>query len=198
MLTKVLGECASCYFNFRMLWCHMACDPNQSNFIVPVEYDLRDYSNFTLLALENVKNREKTDTDELDKTFENNYDKYDYENEDKNNVEDRKKRNEDEVLENDGDEYESNHDYEQEESTKHHTSRPHQTHHSTSKLMTTLEINKQTEIIPKKQSNKREIVTKIKYFLKEEFIIQLIESCRSYIFLVIFMRNSNSIFKTFL
>lgn len=162
-----------------MLWCHMACDPDQSNFIVPVEYDLRDYSNFTLLALENVKNREKADTNESDKTFENNYDKYDYENEDKNNLEDRKKRNEYDNYENVEDDQEASHDYGQEESTKHHTSRPHQTHHSTSKMMKTLETNKQTEVIPKKQSNKREIVTKIKYFLKEEFIIQLIESCRS-------------------
>ena len=165
-----------------MLWCHMACDPNQSDFIVPIKYDFRDYSNFTQLALENVKHREKADTaSESDKTFENNYDKYDYENEDKSNVEDRKKRqaeedeHEDHKKEDQSEhEIEPSEEYEADEKNKDHTSHSH----LTSKMTTSLQSNNEIENISKKPSNKREIVLTIKYFLKEEFIIQLIQSCK--------------------
>ena len=161
-----------------MLWCHMACDPNQSDFVVPMEYDLREFSNFTLLALENVRHREKSESSDADKKFENNYDKYDYENEDTSNVEDRRKREDDaeevgaeQREENNYDNYDTNENQATDQTHPTHKS-SHSSHHSTSKMTTIAHNHKETG------KPKREIVTKIRYFLKEEFLSQLIQSCR--------------------
>jgi hypothetical protein len=51
----LLGSCASCYLNFRMLWCHMTCDPNQHEFLVATHFERRLYNNFTE-ALSNYQN----------------------------------------------------------------------------------------------------------------------------------------------
>jgi hypothetical protein len=45
----VIGTCASCYFNFRMLWCQSTCSPNQSEFIIPRTIETRMKQNFTKL-----------------------------------------------------------------------------------------------------------------------------------------------------
>jgi hypothetical protein len=155
----------------------MACDPNQSDFIVPIEYDLREYSNFTLLALENVRHREKSESSEADKKFENNYDKYDYESEDTSNVEDRRKRqepvdgDEEEIDQGEEDTYDNNENQVSDQTHPTHKS-SHSSHHSTPKMTTISHNHKETE------KHKRQIVTKIRYFLKEEFLNQLIQSCR--------------------
>ena len=44
----LLGSCPSCYFNFRMMWCHMACSPDQSDFVIATKVELRERNNFTL------------------------------------------------------------------------------------------------------------------------------------------------------
>ena len=48
----LLGSCPSCYFNFRMMWCHMACSPNQSDFVIPTKVELKERTNFTLALFE--------------------------------------------------------------------------------------------------------------------------------------------------
>lgn len=49
----IFGSCASCYLNFKLLWCHMSCDPNQHEFVIPTQVSLVPKSthvyNFTQL-----------------------------------------------------------------------------------------------------------------------------------------------------
>lgn len=45
----VIGGCASCYLNFRMMWCHMTCSPNQSDFLIPKIIEKREKVNFTTI-----------------------------------------------------------------------------------------------------------------------------------------------------
>jgi len=38
ILDNLIGRCPSCYFNFLRIFCEMACDPSQDEFIWPLEY----------------------------------------------------------------------------------------------------------------------------------------------------------------
>jgi hypothetical protein len=53
----LIGSCASCYLNFRMLWCHLTCDPNQHEFLVVTHYERLLYNNFTNALLNHQKHK---------------------------------------------------------------------------------------------------------------------------------------------
>jgi hypothetical protein len=38
ILDNLIGRCPSCYFNFLRIFCEMSCNPNQDQFIWPLEY----------------------------------------------------------------------------------------------------------------------------------------------------------------
>ena len=38
ILDNLIGRCPSCYFNFLRIFCEMSCNPNQDEFIWPLEY----------------------------------------------------------------------------------------------------------------------------------------------------------------
>ena len=38
ILDNVIGRCPSCYFNFLRIFCEMSCNPDQDQFIWPLEY----------------------------------------------------------------------------------------------------------------------------------------------------------------
>lgn len=44
---QIIGSCSSCFHNFRLIWCHLTCAPNQSEFMVPIDLDFKPYQNFT-------------------------------------------------------------------------------------------------------------------------------------------------------
>ena len=37
ILDNLIGRCPSCYFNFLRIFCEMACNPDQDQFIWPLE-----------------------------------------------------------------------------------------------------------------------------------------------------------------
>jgi hypothetical protein len=63
-----IGSCSSCYFNFRMLWCYMACHQNQSEFIVPTKLEYQTVMDFDkyLNKFKLSKHSEDKETDSND------------------------------------------------------------------------------------------------------------------------------------
>jgi len=53
----LLGSCSSCFFNFRQLWCHYTCNPDQDSFMTPRSLVQIAKTNFTekLIAFKNRK-----------------------------------------------------------------------------------------------------------------------------------------------
>jgi hypothetical protein len=86
-----IGACSSCYFNFRMLWCYMACHRNQSEFVVPLKLEYRNLTNFNSI-LEKYKESHHINNDDSENDDSHDTD----ENENDNNEE---KDNEDEEAE---------------------------------------------------------------------------------------------------
>ncbi len=43
----LMGSCSSCFFNFRQLWCHFTCSPDQANFVIPNKIIHMIKTNFT-------------------------------------------------------------------------------------------------------------------------------------------------------
>ena len=158
----------------------MACDPNQSDFIVPIEYENLVYTNITQQYSNYLKQQE--------------YDRQEEEAGDNHDDEETLKKretkqsedsaNDEENEEGDdaaagGDTYQDDEAYPAEDQTdrKKHTEKHHVTTLAPRDVTATTKEN--LEPTPtSKPSVLKEIVTKIKYYIKEEFIIQLIESCR--------------------
>lgn len=44
---QLIGACAPCFLNFRMIWCQMTCSPNQTDFLIPIEHEIKPYQNFS-------------------------------------------------------------------------------------------------------------------------------------------------------
>ena len=75
----LIGNCPSCYFNFRNMWCHMTCSPNQADFVIAKTTVIRPIHNYTNLIMKEEelkrKNNEESiaeDTEETEETEESN------------------------------------------------------------------------------------------------------------------------------
>ena len=143
----VIGNCASCYLNFRLVWCQMTCSPNQSEFLIPRTVESRPRVNFTKMYIEH-KEYKKT----------------------KNNKEDEdedKKCDEKEKSNQHNNEDEDQHNEVEEETNKNHDT----THESETQIR-------------RKRNDKEEdtphalAVIDVEYHLSDEFLLNLIKSCR--------------------
>lgn len=59
---QLLGACAPCFLNFRLIWCHMTCSPNQTDFLIPIEHEIKPLQNFTRyeqLYAQHISNSQK-------------------------------------------------------------------------------------------------------------------------------------------
>lgn len=125
---SVIGSCASCYHNFRTLWCNLACNPLQHEFLVPVVTKKMKYYDFQTMYDDYLSEKDKihdNSSDGNDITENDDYENYDYTN--------------------------YNDDYN--EDNNHH--------------------------IEKRQVKQdKTVVTKINYYVNNDFITNLIESCR--------------------
>jgi hypothetical protein len=61
----IVGSCASCYLNFRAMWCHMTCSPRQADFVVPYHTVANmPYTNFTAQWAAYLTNSNQEEEDE--------------------------------------------------------------------------------------------------------------------------------------
>lgn len=44
---QLIAPCAPCFLNFRTIWCLLTCSPNQTDFLVPLNHEIKPYKNFT-------------------------------------------------------------------------------------------------------------------------------------------------------
>jgi hypothetical protein len=152
----VIGGCSSCFLNFRIFWCHLACDPNQADFIIPIEYQHIDYNNFTQV----LHNYEKSKHDNSDNT-----------NEPEEHDPKLKRRNaEEENAGEANDEAESNNAVHEEPDNA--ENEKHDTEHEKQDTPSTPKTNNQ------ESRKKVDAVTKIEYYLSEDYLMGFIESCR--------------------
>jgi hypothetical protein len=154
----VIGSCSSCFLNFRIFWCHMACDPNQAEFIIPIEYQHLDLKNLT----QSIDNYEKS---------KHNHDN----NEEEEHDPKVKRRNADEETPNNSEEAQEENVDEKEEHNadeESHDAKTNEDHHKTD--------NTEHDKKPSNTSNeiKVDAVTKVEYYISEEYLMGFIESCR--------------------
>lgn len=165
----VLGTCASCYFNFRMLWCQSTCSPNQSEFIVPRTIETREKMNFTQIL----------DTHNLQKLNEK---KKQREKPTKCDEEEEEQEREEEEKEHNSDENKTNAHIEDNESTTHAVETEPITHgvsHQSSEEPQN--VNQEHEIKKRNANDDQKfvkIVLDLEYHISYEFLHNLVESCR--------------------
>jgi hypothetical protein len=78
---SLIGSCSSCYFNFRMMWCHFACSPNQSDFVVEMQTAIKAKKNFTEALAQykqHILNEEMNSNNESENDDKNNEEENDY------------------------------------------------------------------------------------------------------------------------
>lgn len=56
IIDNLIGRCPSCYFNFLRIFCEMSCNPNQDQFIWPLEH-----SNIVRANDKEVANKDEDD-----------------------------------------------------------------------------------------------------------------------------------------
>ena len=142
----VIGSCASCYLNFRMLWCQMTCSPNQSDFVFAKKIEEKIHINFTDAYNAHVKHQ----------------------------IEKRLKEREQNKCAKDNvvDDEEEEHVDEQKEELPQHETEEHNNHEHT----VTNESNH--EVVKRTVENKKMAVIDIEYHISNEFLENLVDSCR--------------------
>ena len=152
----VIGGCSSCFLNFRIFWCHLACDPNQADFIIPIEYQHIEYKNFTQV----LHNYEKSKHDNSDNNDNNNEPEEHDPKLNRRNAEEENPNEANEEAESSNADHEEPHNA---ENDKHDT-----------------EHEKQDKPSSPKTNNQKKVdaVTKIEYYLSEDYLMGFIESCR--------------------
>jgi hypothetical protein len=197
-----IGACSSCYFNFRMLWCYMACHRNQSEFVIPLKLEYRNLTNFDSI-LEKYKeshhiNNEVDENNDLPQnTDENDNDN----NDEKNNEEEPEEENEENKSEtadhHNKDENEnkssttskqSESDYFEDEKSSDESKHNEKRKKRSLVRRNAQDVDKQdrTAITHLKQSNneihhqKKEgwVVKEVEFHIKEEHVQRLIDACR--------------------
>jgi hypothetical protein len=129
----VIGPCPSCYLNFRTMWCNLACNPNQADFIYVEKTENKPFLNFSYAY--NLYNEyvRKMQIDE----YEN------YDEDESGNIKDNDNLSVDDIIE------------------------YPQTDNNT--------ISKRSTENKPMTSN---VVAQIRYFIREEFMLGTIDSCR--------------------
>ena len=149
----LLGSCPSCYFNFRMMWCHMACSPNQSDFVIATKVELRERNNFTL-ALSQYELRQSTHVEDEDYVEPD-----DVAEEDHKQVTASSTRESEHVKEN-SEINADTHEYEQDEE------KPEED---------VLERKKRSDSTLVNPVN---AITEIEYYINQDFMDKMVDSCR--------------------
>lgn len=172
----VIGSCASCYLNFRLMWCHMTCSPNQSEFIVPRLVELRPRVNFTKLYIEHEEykleqKKAQNEEDEEKKCAEKM-------KKDKHNDE----QEEEEKEEKEGEGVENEHDTSTASATVIHDNH-YENENNNLNNHETHENNEHTEErrkrnVDEKSEEQSLAVIEIDYHISGEFLSNLIKSCR--------------------
>jgi hypothetical protein len=160
----IMGPCPACYLNFRTIWCNLACNPDQAEFVYPEIVQSIKYHNFSQSHNEYKAHLKKLQDDEDQSSrMISEKDEEEEENEktqtdvavDHSEIENSKNLSDASLIEEKEKIQEEPGDL------------------SDSNSIERRSVNDQSN-----EQSKRQVVTRFRYFLRDEFMIGLLESCR--------------------
>jgi hypothetical protein len=177
----VVGNCPSCYLNFRMMWCHITCDPSQSDFILPKEYHFTNYVNLTQQLI-HFEEKKKHDAIEAQKEEVANEKASAAINSDAKKRKKREQSNQDSDHEHQGEEHaESINDINHHEPNGEEHQNDQKGEEAGAEENFNYENDNNEDInedINEENAPKRYSIRALEYYLSNSFALELIESCK--------------------
>ena len=177
---SILAQCPSCYFNFRMLWCHMTCSPDQHEFLIPRESKRLKYTDFSkqMAAYQNSYKGNGDDEEAEESAAAGG--EHDHEHDGGANENNEEQHEHTGVIETSTTHLHEGKE-EHETAGEHHDEQEHQhnadeTENNEVKEESKRRRRRQTE--DEDNHPKIDVLTSIIYYLREESVSRLVDSCR--------------------
>ena len=169
MAEALIGACPSCFLNFRTMWCHLTCDPNQSDFIVPLEFHLKNYVNFTQHLIDYEQENRRGQHEEAEEDEKGGGGEGEKEEEEKEEEGHREEQlvEEHEQLRRKKRQKEEEEDYEHREAGD-----------GEQKSLTHNQEHEETSNTNAREFRKRYAIGTFEFYLSNEFALELVNSCK--------------------